>query len=288
MHRLLLVSVLAALALAPPIAAAQQAPPAGGRQQPPPGTGAQGPPQGAPAAPIRVGGNVPAPIKIRNVAPIYPPEAQRAGVQGVVIIEATIGEDGKVRDAVVRQSIPQLDQAALDAVKQWEFTPTVVDGKPVPVIMTVTVQFSMAPSPGAAFQQPGMVLLNFTRNADGTATVWQIEESRIAALPRWDPEAQPSPLPVPDAIRLAREWVRQRHADVSRFDLQYVTVQRPISATGTPLWYYHLAFSGSRSATPQTGQVFPAIVLCDGSVVEPTTVDPTQLRPAHDAGSARR
>jgi protein TonB len=66
-------------------------------------------------------------------------------VQGVVTLEATIGPDGRVQDARVLRSIPLLDQAALDAVKQWEFTPTLVDGKTVPVISAVTVNFSLPP-----------------------------------------------------------------------------------------------------------------------------------------------
>jgi periplasmic protein TonB len=60
-----------------------------------------------------------------------------------VIIEATIGPSGKVTDAKVLRSIPLLDNAALEAVRQWEFTPTLLNGVPVPVIMTVTVQFTL-------------------------------------------------------------------------------------------------------------------------------------------------
>jgi periplasmic protein TonB len=77
------------------------------------------------------------------VNPVYPSIAQSARVQGVVIVEATIGPDGKVSDARVLRSIPLLDQAALDAVRQWVFTPTLLNGVPVPVIMTVTVNFTL-------------------------------------------------------------------------------------------------------------------------------------------------
>ena len=101
------------------------------------------PPPPPPAAPVRVGGNIKPPQKTKDVSPVYPPIAQSARVQGVVIIEATIGPDGKVQDAKVLRSIPLLDQAALDAVRQWEFTPTLLNGVPVPVIMTVTVQFTL-------------------------------------------------------------------------------------------------------------------------------------------------
>ncbi len=83
-------------------------------------------------------------MKTKHVAPVYPPVAQSAAVQGVVIIEMIIGGDGKVQDARVLRSIPLLDQAALDSVKQWEFTPTLLNGSPVPVIMTATVQFTLS------------------------------------------------------------------------------------------------------------------------------------------------
>ena len=78
-----------------------------------------------------------------DVKPSYPQIAQSARVSGVVIIEATIGPNGKVQNARVLRSIPLLDQAALDAVKQWEYTPTLLNGVPVPVIMTVTVNFTL-------------------------------------------------------------------------------------------------------------------------------------------------
>jgi protein TonB len=60
-----------------------------------------------------------------------------------VIIEAIIGPDGRVQEAKVLRSIPLLDAAALDAVRQWQFTPTLLNGVPVPVIMTVTVNFTL-------------------------------------------------------------------------------------------------------------------------------------------------
>ena len=102
-----------------------------------------GPPRPSGNAPVRVGGNVKVPTKLVDVRPVYPPDAQAARVQGVVIIEATIAPDGTVGDARVLRSIPLLDQAALDAVKQWKFEPTIVGGTAVPVIMTVTVNFSL-------------------------------------------------------------------------------------------------------------------------------------------------
>ncbi len=102
------------------------------------------PPPPPPTQSVRVGGQIKQPTKTKHVAPTYPPIAQSARVQGVVIIEAVIGPNGKVQDARVLRSIPLLDQAALDAVKQWEFTPTLLNNTPVPVIMTVTVQFTLS------------------------------------------------------------------------------------------------------------------------------------------------
>ena len=88
---------------------------------------------------MRVGGAIRQPMKMRDVDPVYPPIAQAARVQGIVIIEATISADGRVMNARILRSMPLLDQAALDAVRQWEYTPTLLNGVPVPVVMTVTV-----------------------------------------------------------------------------------------------------------------------------------------------------
>jgi len=94
-------------------------------------------------APVRVGGDIKEPTKIRDVRPVYPQEAQDARVQGIVIIEAVIDELGSVVDARVLRSVPLLDEAAVDAVRQWKFTPTLLNNEPVSVIMTVTVNFTL-------------------------------------------------------------------------------------------------------------------------------------------------
>ena len=113
---------------------------------PPPGQGAGGAmAQGsqADADTLRVGGEIKAPIKVRNVSPVYPQDAQDAKVQGVVILEARIEPDGTVSRARVLRSIPMLDEAAVDAVRQWVFTPTLMNGQAIPIIMTVTVNFTL-------------------------------------------------------------------------------------------------------------------------------------------------
>jgi TonB family protein len=93
--------------------------------------------------PVRIGGSLRAPTKIRDVKPDYPAEARAARVQGVVIIEAVIDETGAVANAHVLRSIPMLDDSALAAVSRWRFTPTEANGRAIGVIMTVTVNFSM-------------------------------------------------------------------------------------------------------------------------------------------------
>ena len=105
------------------------------------------PPPAPPAAtgPLVVGGNIKPPARTRYVAPIYPEIARNARVQGVVILEAIIGADGKVEQARVLRSQPLLDDAALAAVRAWEYTPTLLNGQPTPVIMTVRVQFRLSP-----------------------------------------------------------------------------------------------------------------------------------------------
>ncbi|MYJ05752.1 MAG: energy transducer TonB, partial [Acidobacteria bacterium] len=101
------------------------------------------PPPPPPPEPVRVGGNISPPTKVRDVPPVYPPVAQQARVQGVVILEAVIGPTGAVTDVKVLRSVPLLDEAAITAVKQWQYTPTLLNGVPVPVIMTVTVNFTL-------------------------------------------------------------------------------------------------------------------------------------------------
>jgi periplasmic protein TonB len=96
-----------------------------------------------PSGPVRPGGVIKTPVKVRHVPPIYPAIAQQARVEGIVIIEAVVGVDGRVVEARILRSKPLLDEAALDAVRQWEFTPTTLNGVPVPVLMTVTVNFTL-------------------------------------------------------------------------------------------------------------------------------------------------
>jgi periplasmic protein TonB len=97
-----------------------------------------------PVQAVRVGGQIKEPKNLKRVQPVYPDIAKQARVQGVVILECTISPQGKVSEVKVLRGIPLLDQAAVDAVKQWIYTPTLLNGVPVPVIMTVTVKFGLS------------------------------------------------------------------------------------------------------------------------------------------------
>jgi TonB family protein len=95
-------------------------------------------------APVRLpsqGSSVAAPRKIYDVRPVWPDEARRAGVQGIVIVEFTVDVDGNVAGARILRGIPLLERAALDCVRQWRYEPTLLNGRPVPYKMTAAVTF---------------------------------------------------------------------------------------------------------------------------------------------------
>jgi TonB family protein len=82
------------------------------------------------------------PKKLEDAAPVYPAQASQDNIHGVVVLDCLIGPHGRIEDVQVKSSVPPLDQAAIDAVKKWVFAPTIRDGLPVPVVLTVPVQFS--------------------------------------------------------------------------------------------------------------------------------------------------
>lgn len=104
------------------------------------------PPPPAPKTPerVRVGGNVQAANLKCKVTPVYPALARQARVQGVVVLEAEISTAGKIEKLKVLTGHPLLVQAALDAVKQWCYEPTLLNGEPVPVVTTITVNFAFS------------------------------------------------------------------------------------------------------------------------------------------------
>jgi protein TonB len=103
------------------------------------------PPPGpaAPSQPVRLHEGIDAPRKVKDVTPLYPALARSAGAQGVVILEAIIDIQGNVVSTRILRSIPLLDEAAVNAVQQWKYTPARLNGEPVPVVVTVTVNFTL-------------------------------------------------------------------------------------------------------------------------------------------------
>jgi protein TonB len=94
-------------------------------------------------APVRTGGEIREPAKLRHVAPVYPPLAIAAHVQGRVVLDAVVDTQGNVASVKVLKSVPLLDAAAVEAVQQWRYRPTLLNGIPVSVLLTVTVEFRL-------------------------------------------------------------------------------------------------------------------------------------------------
>jgi TonB family protein len=101
------------------------------------------PPHRAHPVRVRIGGDVREPRKMRHVAPVYPPLAVAARVQGTVTLECVIGEDGRVSDIAVIRGHPLLDDAAIEAVRRWRYVPSLLNGVPVSVVLTVVVDFRL-------------------------------------------------------------------------------------------------------------------------------------------------
>lgn len=275
MHRLrhVIAAGLVGLLVSPSAAALEQ-------QLPPP----------PPPAPVRVGGNIPPPQKIKDVKPVYPAAAQSARAQGVVILEATIAPTGKVQDTKVIRSIPLLDEAAIEAVRQWEFTPTLVNGVPMPVIMTVTVNFTLTPPAGAT--STSMITLGVATGRNGVRYVFEITPDRADKLPRWDPRQAPEPpLSMLEARRAGEAWLKAKASEIRTLELSAIGLLRvfprpPLGSCGASgCWYYRMTFDpivGGRLLAG--GGDDTAVVLLDGSIVEPRTEPP----PAAEIAGARR
>jgi len=104
------------------------------------------PPPPEPEGPVRfvVGGNITEPRKISGPTPIYPEAARRARIQGVVVLECTIGKDGHVQNVKVLRGLPLgLTETAVDAVNKWKFEASTLNGKPVEVLYILTVRFNL-------------------------------------------------------------------------------------------------------------------------------------------------
>jgi TonB family protein len=105
---------------------------------------------------VKVKDAIKPPKLVKRVLPKYPEEASKAGVEGVVILQARTDVEGKVKDVMVLRSVPVLDQAAIDAVKQWVYEPMMIDGQPKEAVFTTTVRFALDDKkPAGQGQKPG-------------------------------------------------------------------------------------------------------------------------------------
>lgn len=103
----------------------------------------ESPPDGRGGA-LALSGNIDPPVKIFSPQPLYTEEARRAGIQGIVILEAVVDEDGSVRNVKVLKGLPMgLDESAVEAVMNWKYEPAKMKGRPVPVYFTFTISFSL-------------------------------------------------------------------------------------------------------------------------------------------------
>jgi protein TonB len=117
-----------------------------------------------PVQPRRVGGDIQPPERIIFKAPLYPPLAQAARIEGTVILEAVIDAQGVVQDVTVLRSVPLLDRAAIEAVRQWRYSPTKLNGVAIPVRMSITVTFSI--------RQPAHSAPSTEHQAPSTISEW--------------------------------------------------------------------------------------------------------------------
>ncbi len=101
------------------------------------------PPKPKPTGPVRIGGNVQAAKLVNRITPVYPPLARQTRISGTVRLHAIISKDGTIQQLEVISGHPLLQQAALDAVRQWRYQPTLLNGEPVEVDTTIDVIFSL-------------------------------------------------------------------------------------------------------------------------------------------------
>jgi periplasmic protein TonB len=93
---------------------------------------------------IRVGGNVQQAKLVRQPRPVYPPLAKQARIQGVVKLNAIISRDGTIQNLTVISGHPLLTPSAMEAVKQWVYAPTLLNGEPVEVVTQIDVNFTLS------------------------------------------------------------------------------------------------------------------------------------------------
>jgi TonB family protein len=227
------------------------------------------------ASEVKVAGrDVPAPRRKAFVQPVFPPEAQALGQRGIVIIELLIDTTGKVASADVLRSVPPFDQAALTAARQWEYEVTKVDGKPVPVRLTVPITFALK-------------LPDVTREAG-------IPEMRQGALPPFPSGGKGTAVVVADVTLLSdgsvgEAAVREGDSPWSEALLQALRTWRfAADPGGTPIAFQvraqflpgppqrvDLRLSGLRTAEDKPAAAAPAVAATPAPAAPTTVPSPT-------------
>lgn len=212
----------------------------------------------APAPPRPL--NAQPPRVLSRVNPVYPAEAMRERIQGVVMLQAMIEPDGSVGDVrVVRSLDPRLDAAAVDAVKQWRYEPATVDGKPVRIVATVSMSFNLAGAPPVLSWPEG-----FTPDADallGSAWIDEVAvssglEFRVSAPQGWSIQKQP---PSPEQVLTMRDATKMRTVTVFVPRPSVTTLDRPLSIAQLQTFALDLQRTNTARGTPMqeplSGQV---------------------------------
>jgi TonB family protein len=207
---------------------------------------------------VKVAGrDVPAPKRTHFLSPVFPPEAQAAGQRGIVILELLIDTTGKVVTADVLRSVPPFDDAALVAARQWEYEVTKVDGKPVPVRLTVPITFALrlpemtretgipelrqgaVPAFPAGARGPATVVADVTLLPDGTLAEAAIKEGDspfaemiLQTLRTWRFGSDPDAPPVSFQVRAEFQAGPPSKVELRLFGLR--TAERKPAADVTP------------------------------------------------------
>jgi TonB family protein len=146
----------------------------------------------------RVGGDVIAPKLLSHVEPAYPKAARRELIEGVVILEAVIDASGNVTNVSVRKSVhPLIDKAAVHAVRQWRYSPAILNGRPVRVYLTVTTTFNLGLRPP------------WPRPPDSLFGNWQVPGQRIWVWIGQDNRAYQCRITAADVVTRATGIVEQ-------------------------------------------------------------------------------
>ena len=209
-------------------------------------------------APLQAGSEgVPVPKRSKTVPPTYPPEAQAAGIRGIVILELVVDAQGKVESVNVIRSVPGLDEAAVEAARQWEYEITKVGGKPVSVRLTVPITFAMrlpevtrqegipelrqgaVPAFPEGERGSAEVAAEITIDGDGMVTEIRVvqgeapwTDAALRALRTWRFSSPADAAPI--SFRVQAEFIPARGKEAQRVALRLDSVRRSETFASTP------------------------------------------------------